>query len=383
MTKITPISRLHSIDALRGLVILIMLLDHVRETFYLHQQVSDPMNVYETEPTLFWSRVLAHLCAPVFVLLTGMSAYLFQLKSQSIEQTRSFLLKRGLFLIVLELTLVNFAWTATFPPNVIYLQVIWAIGLSMVVLALCIGWSKKVLLSLGLMIIFGHNLLDGISFKDIPILEHLWLILHERGWIEFDALKLRTSYPVLPWIGVIFIGYVLGQFFQPKWSTQQRNGYLTLIAVSSILLFVVLRLINVYGDQAWQISYDAPTLSLMSFFNLTKYPPSLLFILWNVGMGLLLLMIFERLNQSRLLRPLVMFGSVPMFFYLLHLYVLKLLYAFCVQYLGTNQGSLYGVASVGQIWLITIVLILVLYPLVKAFSNYKHTHKHISWLKYF
>ena len=122
MPQAKNIPRLQSIDALRGLVIMIMLLDHVRETFYLDKQVSDPINVTETEPALFWSRFLAHLCAPIFVLLTGMSAFLFQMKTQSIEQTRHFLLKRGLFLILLEFTLVNFAWTATFPPEVIYLQ---------------------------------------------------------------------------------------------------------------------------------------------------------------------------------------------------------------------------------------------------------------------
>lgn len=383
MSKAKIIPRLQSIDALRGLVMMIMLLDHVRETFYLHKQVSDPMNVTETEPALFWSRVLAHLCAPVFVMLTGMSAFLFQLKTQSIEQTRHFLLKRGLFLILLELTLVNFAWTATFPPEVIYLQVIWAIGLSMVILSMCIGLPKKILLSIGLLIIFGHNLLDQISFKDIPILEHFWLILHERGWIEFEWLRVRTSYPVLPWVGVILIGYCLGQFFQPKFSVQQRDGYLLLIGMMSILLCVLLRLINVYGDHAWQ-SYDSVMLSLMSFFNFTKYPPSLLFILCNVGVGLILLIVFERLVQTRFVNILVVFGSVPMFFYLLHLYVLKLLYVVCVMLWGSTTASGYfSVSSVGQLWLITFLLTLLLYPVVNAFSTYKHANKQIKWLKYF
>ncbi|MBJ9985672.1 DUF1624 domain-containing protein [Acinetobacter sp. S40] len=382
MSKARIIPRLQSIDALRGLVIIIMLLDHVRETFYLHKQVSDPMNVAETEPALFWSRVLAHLCAPVFVLLTGMSAFLFQLKTQSIKQTRLFLLKRGLFLILLELTLVNFAWTAAFPPDVIYLQVIWAIGLSMVVLSMCIGIPKKILLSIGLFIIMGHNLLDNISFKDIPILEHAWLILHERGWIELELLRVRTSYPVLPWIGVILIGYCLGQFFEPKFSSQQRDRYLLCIGFFSILLFVVLRWINVYGDQTWQ-RYDSAMLSVMSFFNLTKYPPSLLFILWNVGIGLILLIVFERLIQTRFLKTLVVFGSVPMFFYLLHLYVLKLLYVVCVMFWGTTQAGYFAVSSVSELWLITLLLTLVLYPVVKAFSTYKHANKQITWLKYF
>lgn len=149
------IERLQSIDALRGLVIIIMLLDHVRETFYLHKQVTDPMDVTVTEPALFGSRLLAHICAPVFVLLTGISAFLFQSKKQDLQQTRAFLLKRGLFLIVLELTLVNFAWTATFPPEVIYLQVIWAIGISMVVLACCVSLPLPILAGVALVIILG------------------------------------------------------------------------------------------------------------------------------------------------------------------------------------------------------------------------------------
>lgn len=301
------------------------------------------------------------------------------MKTQSIEQTRHFLLKRGLFLILLEFTLVNFAWTATFPPEVIYLQVIWAIGLSMVILSMCIGQPKKILLSVGLLIIFGHHLLDQISFKDIPILEPLWLILHERGWIEFEGLRVRTSYPVLPWVGVILFGYCLGQFFQPKFNAQQRDYYLILIAMLSIVL---LRLLNVYGDEAWQ-SYDSLTLSLMSFFNLTKYPPSLLFILWNVGIGLIVLIAFERWIQTPFLKVLVVFGSVPMFFYLLHLYVLKLLYVISELWWGANESGYFSVSGVAQLWIITLFLICLLYPAVKAFSSYNHANKHITWLKYF
>ena len=259
---------------------------------------------------------------------------------------------------------------------------IWAIGLSMVILSMCIGQPKKILLSVGLLIIFGHHLLDQISFKDIPILEPLWLILHERGWIEFEGLRVRTSYPVLPWVGVILIGYCLGQFFQPQFNAQQRDYYLILIAMLSIVLFVLLRLLNVYGDEAWQ-SYDSLTLSLMSFFNLTKYPPSLLFILWNVGIGLIVLIAFERCIQTPFLKVLVVFGSVPMFFYLLHLYVLKLLYMISELWWGANESGYFSVSGVAQLWIITLFLIGLLYPVVKAFSSYKHANKHITWLKYF
>ncbi|MDC4448480.1 DUF1624 domain-containing protein [Acinetobacter baumannii] len=375
------IERLQSIDALRGLVIIIMLLDHVRETFYLHKQVTDPMDVTVTEPALFGSRLLAHICAPVFVLLTGISAFLFQSKKQDLQQTRAFLLKRGLFLIALELTLVNFAWTATFPPEVIYLQVIWAIGISMVVLACCVSLPLPVLAGVALVIIFGHNLLDSVHFSQ-GILQNIWFVLHERGWIEIAGIKLRTSYPVLPWIGVILLGYVLGQFFSSKYSAKRRSRALLSLGLVSIGLFVLLRFINVYGDQPWQ-HFESLQLSLMSFFNLTKYPPSLLFILLNVGIGLLVLVAFERIQQYSFLKPLVVFGSVPMFFYLLHLYVLKLMYVLAFSVWGANYGNYLSVNHVWMLWLITIVLSFALYPAVKWFSKFKHQNNHISILKYF
>ena len=209
MTATAPPShqRLLSIDALRGLVILFMLLDHVRETFFLHRQVADPMNTEITDPALFFSRTLAHLCAPVFVLLTGLSAYLYGEKYQGKRDVSAFLFKRGLFLVVLEFTLVNFAWTFQLPPSVIYMQVIWAIGVSMIALAALVWLPRPVLLVLGLVIIAGHNLLDTLHFAPGSVMHVPWAILHDRGWIEVgDSLRMRTSYPVLPWIGVIALG---------------------------------------------------------------------------------------------------------------------------------------------------------------------------------
>ncbi|MCY1161166.1 hypothetical protein D9M71_09480 [compost metagenome] len=376
--------RLQAIDALRGLVILIMMVDHVRETFYLHYQVPDPMLIPGTEESLFFSRVLAHICAPVFVVLTGLSAYLYQAKNNSIRMTREFLIKRGLFLIFLELIIINFAWTGKFPPDVIYLQVIWAIGLSMIALAALIGLPKKLLWVISLTIIFGHNLLDQISFSNVPIINSLWLILHERGWIEFgDVIRFRTSYPVLPWIGVIALGYCIGaRVFDQSIEPNKRNKILLTFGLSSMTLFFILRLINVYGDQAWSIM-PTFTESLMSFINVTKYPPSLLFILWNVGIGLILLVILQKVETKSWIKPLIVFGSVPMFFYIVHLYVLKGLYLIAVEVFGKNYGDYYGVSSVAMLWFISLVLCIGLYPLMVKFSNFKHKNKHISLLKYF
>lgn len=297
--------------------------------------------------------------------------------------TREFLIKRGLFLVFLELIVINFAWTAKFPPDVVYLQVIWAIGFSMIALSFVIGLPKKWLWLFSLVIIFGHNMLDAVSFTDTPVLHQIWLILHERGWIEFgDVIRFRTSYPVLPWIGVIILGYCIGMsIFDESVSVQKRNRTLLTLGLVSVALFVVLRWANVYGDQAWAVM---PTISetLMSIMNLTKYPPSLLFILWNVGIGLILLVLLQKIETKSWIKPLVVIGSVPMFFYIVHLYVLKLLYVLAVQQFGITHGEYYGVDSVSMLWLIAIVLSILLYPVMRAFAKFKHSNKHITILKY-
>ena len=374
--------RLLSIDALRGLVILFLLLDHVRETFLLHRQVSDPMDIASTEPALFFSRTLAHLCAPVFVLLTGLSAWLFGEKYAGKSDVSAFLFKRGLFLVLLEFTLVNFAWTFQLPPSVIYLQVIWAIGLSMIALSLLVWLPRWLLLTLSLMIIAGHNLLDTVHFPVESALHVPWAILHDRGWIDVsDTLRLRTSYPLLPWIGVIGLGYALGPWFARGVEAGLRQWQLLIAGSAGLLGFVGLRLINGYGEKPWAVG-DTSVQTLMSFFNITKYPPSLLFIALTVSFGLLLLLAFERLQERRWIRWLTVFGSAPMFFYLLHLYTLKVLYLIGVALFGLNQGSYFGFSSVAAIWLAAALLAIVLFPAVRWFSALKARRRDIAWLKY-
>lgn len=375
--------RLLSIDALRGLVILFMLLDHVRETFFLHRQVADPMNIELTDPSLFFSRTLAHLCAPVFVLLTGLSAYLFGEKYQGTRDVSAFLFKRGLFLVVLEFTLVNFAWTFQFPPTVIYLQVIWAIGVSMMALAALVWLPRPLLLLLALVIIGGHNLLDTVHFPQGSALHVPWAVLHDRGWIEFsENLRLRTSYPLLPWIGVIALGYCIGPWFARSASANKRQQYLLRSGLGALLGFVLLRLLNGYGEAAW-VHHEEWLATLMSFFNITKYPPSLLFLALTLGTGLLLLLAFERAQQRLWIRTLAVFGAAPMFFYLLHLYVLKVLYLICVAVLGLNQGSYFGFDSIAAVWLTAVLLAAALYLPVRWFAALKGRRRDISWLKYF
>ncbi|QHF28480.1 DUF1624 domain-containing protein [Pseudomonas sp. R32] len=375
--------RLLCIDALRGLVIVFMLLDHVRETFFLHRQVSDPMDVASTDPWLFLSRTLAHLCAPVFVLLTGLSAYLYGEKHQGKAAVSAFLFKRGLVLVLLEFTLVSLAWTLELPPKVIYLQVIWAIGLSMIALAGLVWLPRPLLVVLGALIVVGHNLLDPLHFAPGSALHLPWAVLHDRGWIDLSgSLRLRTSYPLLPWIGVIALGYAMGPWFGRDANARARQRKLLLSGTGALVGFLLLRLLNGYGEAPWQVA-QTTLRTLMSFFNITKYPPSLLFLALTLGVGLLLLRRFEQLQDSRAIQVLSVFGAAPMFFYLLHLYVLKLLYLIAVTCFGLNQGSYFGFDGVWAVWLTAIVLSVALYRPVRWFAALKARRRDISWLKYF
>lgn len=375
-------SRLASIDLLRGTVMALMLLDHVRETFYLHHPVGDPVDVETTAPALFVARLLAHLCAPVFVFLTGLSAWLYAARqAHGRKAAAAFLLKRGLFLIVLELTLVNFAWTFAFPPQVLYLQVIWAIGLSMLALAALLWLPRPLLALLGAALVAGHNLLDGVQAHGDGPLATVWAVLHDRSWLHLGELRVRTSYPVLPWIGVIALGYAAGPWYGTGTAPAQRRQRLLSCGLGALALFHLLRWHNGYGDAPWHDQADMAH-TAMSFFNLTKYPPSLLFLLLTLGMGLLLLRLYEQPRLARALAPLAAIGAAPMFFYLLHLYALKLLYLAALAYWGANHGALFGVDGVAALWAIAAALGLALYWPVAAFARLKARRRDLAWLRY-
>ncbi len=381
-----PSGRLLSIDALRGLVMLFMLLDHVRETFFLHHQVPDPMIVAATPPDLFFSRLLAHLCAPVFVFLTGLSAFLYASKrgEQARQAASDFLWRRGLFLVVLEITVINFAWTFQFPPAKLFLQVIWIIGLSMLALAALLWLPRRALVVVGVVLVAGHNLLDGVHLTADHPLFAVWAILHDRVWIVIsETMKARTSYPLLPWIGIISLGYAAGPWFASPTDAAVRQRRLLTTSLALLAGFFILRFANIYGDKPW-LADESISLTAMSFFNLTKYPPSLLFCAFNLGLGLLLLRTFERCQGcgASWLKTIAVFGSAPMFFYILHLYVLKFLYLACSAIWGSNQGALFGFDSMYAVWLCTALLPLALYPAVRAFSSFKSCRRDIAWLKY-
>lgn len=375
-------TRMLAIDALRGLVMLFMLVDHVRETFFLHVQVGDPMDPVNTPPELFFTRISSMVCAPVFVFLTGLSAWLYG-QSHSPREVSVFLLQRGLFLVFLELTLVNFAWNATLLPTTLWLQVIWAIGLSMIVLAALIHMPRTALALLGFAIVAGHNLLDGIVLtNDSPFFE-MWSILHQRSFIEItEYTRARTTYPILPWIGLIALGYCAGPWFARDAGPAQRMRRLLTWGVGLLLGFVALRYLNGYGEKPWSTLEDGLR-TFMSFMSLTKYPPSLLFLMPTVGAGLLFLALFQRLEGRPLLKVLSQYGGAPMFFYVLHLLVLKAMYLIAVQIWGMNQGKYYGFDSLGGIWLWAALLGAALYFPTRWFAQLKQRRRDIGWLKYF
>lgn len=342
--------RIASIDALRGLVMLLMLVDHTREFFFIQAQVSDPMDLSTTEPALFFTRLSAHLCAPIFVVLTGVSAWLYGRKGGGAPAASAFLFKRGLFLVALELTAVNFAWTFSLAPKMVYLQVIWAIGLSMIALAALVRLPRPALIAVGLVIVLGHNLLDPITIAKGSPGHALWAILHDRGLLDLPwGGQARTSYPILPWIGVAALGYGVGPWF--KLPPAARRHRLLVLAGASLALLSALRAINLYGDPTpWTVG-ATPLLTLMSALNLTKYPPSADFLLLTFGIGAMLLVALER-APSRLSAALAAFGGAPLFFYLVHLYGLHLLNLACLAAFGPNQGEVFSVPSVASIWLL-------------------------------
>ncbi|MDO6639812.1 heparan-alpha-glucosaminide N-acetyltransferase domain-containing protein [Shewanella sp. 5_MG-2023] len=373
--------RIDSIDIMRGIVMLIMLLDHVRERFFFHEQVTDPMTLDSTSTGLFISRFAAHFCAPTFVFLTGVSAWLYSHPQFGPQRSaRSFLIKRGLFIIALECTVITFQWMGNY--EMIWLQVMWAIGISMLALALLIGLPRFWLGLIGLVIVFGHNMLTPISFSPGEWGYTLWAILHDRGNIlTNDFIGIRASYPVLPWIGVILLGYVIAPIYSASFDDNKRHNLLIGLGLSCFAIFAVLRGFNIYGETLdWQQG-ETLVMTLKSVFNLTKYPPSLDFLLVTLGGTLLCLRTLEKLNP-RYGKVLSTFGSAPMFFYIVHLYLLMFMYRFAVNVIGPNYGDLYGFTDISWVWAVTVILALLLYFPTKWFSQYKHQSKQ-GWIKYF
>ena len=371
--------RLRSIDTLRGIAIVFMALDHTR-TFWGLTQFS-PEDPAQTSVAWFFTRWVTHFCAPVFVFLTGLSAYLYGAKGRTRKELSVYLLSRGLWLIVLELTIINASWRFAV-GEIFFLTVIWAIGCSMILLAGLIWLPRNLILGLAVILIGGHNAFDGLQPESFGQFSWLWNFLHVSGYVPLsDSFGFVVAYPVIPWCGVMALGYFFGPIvLQPD---PARARKLLIAGVGLIVLFIVLRTSNVYGDsERWTTQERGIVYTLLSFLKVTKYPPSLLFLCVTLGGGLILLVGLDKVT-GRLVEFLATFGRVPLFFYLLHIPIARLT--------GVLKNQLFYDRSIDpfgppidwppnydpRIWLVYIawtILLIVLYPACKWFGAAKQKH---------
>ncbi len=305
-TRHAPLTgRLSSIDTLRGIVMILMALDHVRDFFGVPGL--SPTNLAQTTVPLFFTRWITHLCAPTFFLLTGTGAFL-ALGRRTIPQLSRFLLTRGLWLVLLEVTVIRTGFQFNVDYHVTMLIVIWALGWAMIALAALCWLPLPAILAFGVAMIAGHNLLDGVRSTH-PI----WVMLHSQGVVvNQPGFVVFVAYPLVPWIGVTAVGFVLGRIY--TWNPERRRAFLLRCGLGLTAAFLLLRAANVYGDRAPWVVGASPAMTLISFFNVTKYPPSLLFLLMALGPALLILRALDNRNP-RLLQPALVFGQVPLFYF--------------------------------------------------------------------
>lgn len=386
--------RIHSVDLLRGLVMIIMALDHVRN--YFAMTAFAPTDLSESSAGWFFARWITHFCAPVFVFLSGTSAWLYrQNKQATTAELARFLLSRGVWLIFIELTLITFFWQ--FGYNFLILQVIWAIGWSMVVLAALVFLPTWAIAGVGLALIFGHNLLDGIS-PEASGLGWVWNVLHVSAYLPAASwagpMDAYVGYPLIPWIGVMAVGYAFGRLIERPPSVRDR--WMLGLGLAASLLFVVLRATNLYGesglgpaDAVWTDHGRGALYAFMSFINTTKYPPSLLYLLMTLGPALMLMPLLERWRGAAA-DFVTVFGRVPFLFYVLHL---PLIHASSVIWTRVSFGQ-WGAnwfnpamwppgyePSLWRAYLVWALVIAVLYWPCKAFMEYRKRHTQ-WWLSY-
>jgi len=375
------ITRVASIDILRGLAMVLMALDHVRDFFSAAH--FDPLDLAQTTAPLFLTRWITHFCAPTFVLLAGVSAYLTGRRCSRAELSR-FLLTRGLWLVVLEVTLMSLVWTFNVRyDHGLFLQVIWALGVSMIVLAALVYLPVGEIAAYSLLIIFGHNLLDGIEAQTLGAWAPLWSLLHVSEPIPHAFV----AYPLVPWIAVMSLGFCIGSLFDLE--RQRRKQWFLCLGAASLALFVLLRATNLYGDPAdW--SLQSTTLrTLLSFVNLQKYPPSLQYLLLTLGAAFLLLAALEsaRGKFNEVLRT---FGRVPLFFYVLHVALAHLAAGIIGLAMGYGTALLSGdFMQVPQQWgfglpmvyLAWLLVVATLYPACRWFAAVKR-RRDDWWLSY-
>jgi uncharacterized membrane protein len=387
--------RFVSIDVFRGLIMALMALDHVRD-FFTNLRF-EPEALQQTYSALFATRWVTHFCAPMFFFLAGTSAFLYGQRHTRAE-LRRFLLTRGLWLIALEFTIIGTAWSFQIPFG--FFGVIWALGASMVIMAVGVRLPMKWLAMLAALMVVGHDLLDRVRPAQFGAVAWMWTILHVRGSIELPFhFQQFVLFPLVPLVGVMAIGFVCGRLY--LWPHERRRRRLVLLGVSLSLMFVLLRLTNLYGNPPaglggvsqgdWHIQSTIEK-TIILFFDVEKYPPSLQFLLMTIGPSLLLLAWMDRKPVTSLLSPLLVFGRVPMFFYVLHLYLIHWLAILIAVMLGqpvrwlfrgaifgdTPEGYGYGLGIVYLMWTATLVF---LYLPCRWFADIKQRRRE-WWLSY-
>ncbi len=368
----------------------VMALDHTRDYFHEAAFLFSPTDPERTTLSIFFTRWITHFCAPAFSLLAGMSAFMVGLRKSKAELS-GFLFKRGIWLVFVELFIVTFGWHFDIQFNNFVLQTIWSLGISMIVLAGLIYMPIKMILAFSCLLIFGHNLLDNVHFGD----NLLWSVLHESNSFKIaGGRNLVVVYPLIPWIGVMSLGYCLGTLYERSYDAVKRRKILNITGMGALLFFVILLVINKYGDPMPWVWYDNASQTFMSMFNMTKYPPSLLYLLITLGLSLLFLAHSEGF-KGKWVAFFCTFGRVPFFYYILHIYVVHLLALVVAGLAGLGWDALllpsfsnmepalkvYGIGLWG-VYLVWIIVVAVLYPLCKRFDRYKQGHKENWWVSY-
>ena len=379
--------RLDAIDLLRGFVIVLMVLDHARDFLHAKAFVFSATDLTQTTPLLFMTRWITHLCAPTFVFLAGVSIFLQRANGKSPAELSKFLLTRGLWLILLELTVVSFGFN--WGPPLAFMQVIWAIGASMVLMAAVVRLPAAGILALGAAILILQPLIAGqVDARSLGGWAIPWFLTMQPGPTLF--MRGFIPYPAIPWFGIMCVGYGLGFIFRQE--PEQRRRSVLALALSLLAAFVVLRAINGYGDPApWAVQSSA-VMTVLSFINVSKYPPSLMYALLTLGTSMLLFLVLDRL-AAPLQKFLLAFGRTSLFTYLLHVYLvhgMALLvgviagipagyyFDFLGKIEGGNGGQGFGLAAVYAAW---FAVLLLLYPFSAWFAAVKRRRRD-RWLSY-
>lgn len=394
MTATLPLKkRIASIDILRGLVMIVMALDHTRDFFHITAFTDDPLNPETTTVALYATRWVTHFCAPVFLFLSGISAYLSGLK-KSRGAHSLFLLKRGIWLVLVEIFIINLGMSFNPAYNFVILQVIWAIGWSMILLGLVSRLGYKAVALTGILLFFGHNITDYLSLPAEGPAAAFWKITLTSGYVAtiFPGHSAGFFYAILPWTGVMCMGYAIGKWYEADFDAERRRKQLFFGGLSLFVLVLLLRYFGWYGDPEAARPYDSGLQQVFSFFKVSKYPPSLQYLGLTLGPALILLSLLEKV-KAHWTRVAIVYGSVPFFYYVLHFYLIHLLTV--IAFFASGYGApdivdpdvpfLFRPQHFGfPLWvtyLVWIAVVALLYLPCRWFRQYKATHRQ-WWLSY-